>query len=365
MGGLETYVRAVVPELLSLAPNVRFSIFCGGGGYEQLRAESWSEDVELIHHPLLGMRGLKAVSEMTLLGLIAGRRVDLLHSVAFTAPLSTRAVNVVMVPDVIWILAPDENQAATMRLWRLIVPPIARRADRIITISNAAAEEIVEHLRVPRDRIDVVTLGPGVDTGVDPTPEPDLRERLQLGHGPIVLALSAKKPHKNLARLIGAMPAISERHPDVKLVLPGRPTEHEVDLRSLASSYGVAANVAFPPYVDAADLEGLYAAASCLVLPSLNEGFGLPVLEAMRRGLPVACSNVSAMPEVAGDAARYFDPLSSEEIAVAVLDLLDDRVLAARLADAGRVRSSLFSWSATAERTLECYERAWHARLAA
>lgn len=364
MGGLETYVRAALPELLRLAPDIRFSVFCNTRGLEQLRDEPWSEEVDFVTHRLFDARGLKAISEMTVLGALASTRVDLLHNVAFTAPLRTRAVNVVMLPDVIWIVAPDEDRAATMRLWRAIVPPIARRADRVIAISQASAEEIVRFLPVSRERIDVVPLGPGVEAIATPSPEKPLRERLALGDGPIVLAVSAKKAHKNLARLVEAMRLVTERNPTAMLVLPGRPTEHEGELRALAARLGLTANVAFPPYVDAADLEGLYAAASCFVLPSLNEGFGLPILEAMRRGVPVACANVSAMPEVAGDAARYFSPLEVHEIAAALCELLEDRDLAARLVESGRQRARTFSWTRTAELTLESFERAWHARRA-
>lgn len=363
MGGLETYVRAIVPELVRLAPTVRFTVFCSPSARKQLSAEDWAADVGLEAHSLLGIRGLKAIAELTVLGALAGRRVDLLHSVAFTAPLWTRAVNVVMVPDVIWIVAPDDDHTATMRLWRTIVPPVARRADRLIAISRSGAEDIARYVHVPLDRIDVVSLGPGVEARVAPTAEPELRERLGLGGGPIVLAVSAKKSHKNLARLVEAMRIVARREPSASLVLPGRPTKHEDELRVLAAQLRLSESVVFPPYVDARDLEGLYAAASCFVLPSLAEGFGLPILEAMRRGVPVACSNVSAMPEVAGEAARFFDPQDAEQIAAAVLELLEDRVLAARLVAAGHARAEGFSWARTAELTLESYARAWHQRL--
>jgi len=362
MGGLETYVLELLPELMRSAPGIRFSVFCSPRGQELLQAQDWSAEVELVVHPLFGLRGLKAISEMTVLGVVAARRVDLLYSVALTAPLKTRAANVVMLADVTWIVAPDEDKAATMRLWRATVPLISRRADRVIAISQSGAEDIVRYLRVPAERIDVVPLGPGVEPQVAATPERALRERLRLGDGRIVLAVSAKKVHKNLARLVEAMRTVANTDPAVTLVLVGRPTEHERELRALAAAQGLAANVVFPSYVEQADLEGLYAAASCFVLPSLNEGFGLPILEAMRRGVPVACSNVSAMPEVAGEAARYFDPLRTEEIAAAVLDLLGDRALAERMVAAGRQRARAFSWSNSAELTLESFERAWHAR---
>jgi alpha-1,3-rhamnosyl/mannosyltransferase len=102
--------------------------------------------------------------------------------------------------------------------------------------------------------------------------------------------------------------------------------------------------------------------ARCFVFASINEGFGLPVLEAMRRGVPVACSRASALPEVAGDAALYFDPYSVHEIGDAVRELLSDSELARRLATRGLERERTFTWEATASRTLETYSRAWQAR---
>jgi glycosyltransferase involved in cell wall biosynthesis len=359
LGGLDTYVRALVPQLVRLAPEVQFSVFCSAGGRRYLEQEGWGEQVELVTHPLLGRRGLKAIGELTVLGAIAGRRVELLHSVALTAPLRTSAVNVVTLADVTWIVAPDPGEAGTIRIWQTVVPPVARRADRVITLSQAGADHVVEHLRVPRERIDVIPLAAGTSDLQAPTPEPELRARLGLGAGPVILSVSAKKVHKNLDRLVRAMAVVAQRHPDAVLVLPGNPTPHEQDLRSLVAELGLLANVAFPAWVDAADLEGLYALADCFVIASINEGFGIPILEAMRRDVPIVCSRASSLPEVAGDAARYFDPHDVQDIGGAVLDVLDDRQLAARLAAQGREREATFTWEATARGTLESYARAW------
>ncbi len=359
MGGLDTYVRALVPELVRLAPDVHFSVFCSPGGARHLAREPWSGEVELVTHPLLGRRPLKALSELTVLGALAGRRAELLHSAGMTAPLRTRAVNVVTLADVTWLVAPDPAMRGTVLVWRALIPPVARRADRLIALSEAGARHVVEHLRVPRERVDVVPLAAGVSDRVAPTSEPELRERLRLGNGAVILSVSAKKAHKNLERVLRALPAVLRRRPDATLVMAGSATPHEQRLRALAGELGIAANVAFPPHVDDADLEGLYALASCFVFASVNEGFGIPVLEAMRRGVPVACSNVSAMPEVAGEAARYFDPLDVADIGAAMTDVLDDRALAERLAARGRAREARFTWRATAEGTLESYARAW------
>jgi glycosyltransferase involved in cell wall biosynthesis len=358
MGGIETYLRALVPELMRLAPQVSFRVYCSPGGRQYLERQGWS-GAPLVTHPLLGRRGTKAIAELSVLGRIAGREVDLLHSLAMTAPLRTRAVNVVTVADITWLLVSDPDMAGTFRLWRLVVPPVARRADRVIVHSQAAAEQVVERLRVRRERVDVIPHGQGIVESVAPALERELRTRLGLGEGLVVLTVSAKKAHKNLERLVRAMTVVVERQPTAMLVMPGSPTAHERELRELAAQLGIAANVAFPAYVDAADLEGLYALARCFVFPSLNEGFGLPLLEAMRRGVPVACSNASAHPEVAGDAARYFDPYSVPDIAAALIELLTDRELAARLVARGRERQTRFTWEAAARGTLESYARAW------
>ncbi len=361
MGGVETYLRELVPELVRLAPQTSFRVYCSPGGRRYLEQQGWT-CAPLVTHPLLGRRGTKALTELSVLGYLAGGQVDLLHSFALTAPLHTRAVNVVTIPDVTWIVAPDPGEVATARLWRLIVPPVARRADRVIVHSQAAAEHVVDHLRVPRERIDVIAHGQGLVEHVAPTPDVQLRSRLALGEGPVVLTVSAKKVHKNLERLVRAMVPVAERWPDAVLAMPGNPTPHERELRELAAELGISANVAFPPYVNAADLEGLYSLARCFVFASINEGFGIPILEAMRRGVPVACARASALPEVAGDAALYFDPYSVTDIARALSELLGDTGLAARLVERGRERQAMFTWGRAARNTLDSYARAWRER---
>lgn len=129
-------------------------------------------------------------------------------------------------------------------------------------------------------------------------------------------------------------------------------------LRRRAAALGLREHARFLGWVDARELEGLYAAATAFVFPSLAEGFGLPVLEAMSRGLPVACSAVDPIGAVAGDAAIKFDPRSPREIADAIRRLIGDPAEAARLSAAGRQRAARFTWEATARGTLASYERA-------
>jgi glycosyltransferase involved in cell wall biosynthesis len=191
----------------------------------------------------------------------------------------------------------------------------------------------------------------------EPLGEADVRERLRLSARRVVLSLSAKRPHKNLLALIGALARIPAAERPV-LVLAGYPTEHEARLRERAQTLGVDDDVRFPGWLSDAEVEGLWAIADAFAFPSLYEGFGLPVLEAMARGVPVACSNASSLPEVAGDAALLFDAHDEAAIADALRRLLAEPALAERLRAAGRVRVREFTWERTARATIDSYLRA-------
>jgi glycosyltransferase involved in cell wall biosynthesis len=363
MGGLETYMLELVPALLRVEPTLNLTIVCNARGRELLEAQAWAGLVELTTARAT-VRGLRALFELGPLGVIAGRRFEILHSPAMTAPLATRAANVVVLADTTWITVPDygRGQAGTMRLWQAVVPRVARRADRVIAISSSAAAEIERHLRVTRERIDVVPLGFGSAARVDATPEPELRARLGLGPGPIVLNVAMKKVHKNQLRLIQALPAVRAAVPGAQLALAGAPTPHEERLRAEADRLGLGEAVTILGYVERADLEGLYSAASVFAFPSLTEGFGLPVLEAMARRVPVVTSCVSSLPEVAGDAGLLVDPTSVDEIARATASVLTDQRLRERLVAAGLRRPAEFTWERTAEGTLASWRRALAAR---
>jgi len=358
MGGVETYLRELCRALLMRADAPRLTVLLNPQGHDKLAAEDWAAGAELLRAERLGRGGLRAVSELTAVGVVADRRrADVVHSVAMTGPLAGRAARVVTIPDTVWITHPEDT--LTHRLWRAVVPLVARRADRVVAISHAAGAELRRELGVPPAKIDVVPLGYGTAAHEPPMPDALLRERLSLGPGPIVLNVGQKKPHRNLERLVEALAVVREAVPDAQLVLPGPPNaDAEQALRDLATRRGLDGAVTIPGFIEAPALEGLYAAAEAFVLPSLIEGFGLPVLEAMARGLPVACTPDSAPGEVAGDAGLALDPLSVDSIAAATVALLTDRPLHERLASAGRVRAASFSWERCAAETLDSYRRA-------
>lgn len=358
MGGIETYLRELCRELLLRADAPRLTVYLNPEGHAKLAGEDWAAGAELVPLRRLGRPGLRSVTELTALGPMADRRgADVIHSVALTGPLASRARRVVTIADTVWITMPDGSPTA--RLWRAEVPLVTRRSHRVVAISHAGGEEIGTHLGVPAGKLDVVPLGFGTPSAGVVTPEADLRASLGLGDGPIVLNVGQKKPHRNLERLIEAFARARSDAPGATLVLPGPPNpEAQAALHAVAERAGVGDAVVIPGFIEAADLEGLYAAASAFVLPSLVEGFGLPVLEAMARSTPVACSRDSAPGEVAGDAALAFDPTSVDEIAGAIRALLTDDALQARLRAAGPARAAQFTWARCADETMAVYRRA-------
>jgi glycosyltransferase involved in cell wall biosynthesis len=357
-GGMEVAARELIPALLAQAPpETRFTAFVNreaataGGG-------PWGDLLPAVTVPVNARNRVQWVlGEQALLPPMAMRAgVDLVHSLASTAPLWGRFRKVVTVHDLIYARFPEAHSGIRDKGMRVLVPQAARRSDRVIADSHSTRDDLVQMLGVPAARIDVVPLGLGGVKRETPLPERETRANLQLGDRRVLLSLSAKRPHKNLPALIGALARIpAERRP--LLVLPGYPTWHEAELRARAAADGVAEDVRFLGWLSGEELEGLWALTEAFVFPSLYEGFGLPVLEAMARGVPVACSNASSLPEVAGDAALLFDPHDESAIAEALQRLLGDEALREQLRARGLARVGEFTWERTARLTLASYRR--------
>jgi glycosyltransferase involved in cell wall biosynthesis len=357
-GGVGRYARRLPGALLAAEPASEVTVFVSRDAPADLREEPWADAVRWVRLPVT-MQGppLHVPAEYLALPLLAARAgLDVLHSPANTGPAITPGVtSVVSVMDLIWLHRPEEWEASARvhRTMRRRVGRAVRGADRILTISHATADDLVSTLGVPRERIDVTPLATDPPRA-SPIPADALRARLALGDARIILCVAQKRPYKNLHRLVRAVPTLKS---DIALVLPGAPTPYEAQLRSLAAELGVAERVHFPDWLSESELESLYALSSAFVLPSLVEGFGMPVLEAMLRGLPVACADIPALREVAGDAALLFDPESQQEIDRAIAQLLDDRGLADDFRAHGRLRAESFTWTRTGVATLAGYRR--------
>ena len=359
-GGSELYARRLIEVLATTDPSLGLTVFASGRAIPSLEEERWPDNVELVGLAFdARSRPRRVLAEQTLLPREVKRAgVDLLHNLFTTAPVIPRVPQVTTILDVIYRRFPMSHAGQLGRGLAALAWLAARRSDRVITISEAAKTDIVRFLDVPAERVDVTYPGPALRTGGSAS-ESTLRRDLNLGEGPIVLTLSAKRPHKNLERLIDAFTQVRADPPLPILVVPGYATFHEDALRKRVDELRAEERIRFAGWLDDAVVDGLYRAAACFVFPSLAEGFGLPVLDALVRGTPVACSNVTSLPEVAGDAALYFEPTDTAAITAAIERLLSDEALRGRLRTAGPAQAHKFSWRATAEGTLASYKRAF------
>ena len=239
-----------------------------------------------------------------------------------------------------------------------ILPALCRRLDRVITISEASKQDILTHARVPEEKITIIphAADPAVYYPRDPD-ESHTKICKSLGLcKPYLLYVSRiEHPGKNHVRLIQAFAQLKAagKLKDYQLVLAGKDWLGADAVHVEAEKCGYTDDVKFLGFVSDEDLPLLYAAADIFLFPSLYEGFGLPVLEAMGMGVPVACANASSLPEVMGDVATYFDPLNVEDIGRAIEKLLSDPAYRLDSVERGLARAKEFCWSKTAEATME------------
>jgi glycosyltransferase involved in cell wall biosynthesis len=339
-GGMETAARQLIPALTEAAPaGWRFTAFVN----RESRNEDFGAHDQVVVPVDARSRAQWVAGEQLHLPRLA-RHTDLVHSMGSTAPARGPFKRVVTIHDLHYKTMPEAHFGLRGLGMRVLVPLAARASHTVITDSNASRAEIVRHLKTPPEKVVVVHLGLGRPPGAA-TPEAELRERLDLLDRPVLLALSAKRPHKNLMTLLDGFAQLQDRP---LLVLPGYPTEHEEELKARAGELGIARDVRFPGWTSDEDTEGLLRLATAFVHPALSEGFGLPPLEALARGLPVAVSDIPVLREVVGDHAAYFDPRDPAAIAGAL------RTVLAQPRHDGVTR---FTWADAAAKTLEVYER--------
>ena len=281
-------------------------------------------------------------------------RADIAHYPANIGPLLPAPNAVVTVHDLSFLRHPEWFRFERASYYRLAVGRGVRHATRVIAVSQATASDLVEILRVSPDRIDVIPNG--VDECFQPTgDEEHAAVRQRYGLPPrFFLYLGTLEPRKNLVRLILAYEQIAASCP-IDLVLAGRNGWKTGPIHAQATRSAYAARIHFPGFVRRDDLPAMMGAADAFVYPSLFEGFGIPVTEAMACGTPVLTSNTSSLPEVAGEAALLVDPYDIDAIAKAMQRLAEDERLRGELTVRGNERAARFTWRETARRTLETY----------
>lgn len=359
VGGSEIYLRRLLEGLAKIDPVNHYVIFTNRENRGSFPlAENFSEHncpMRALFRP-----GRIFWEQAVLPRRVRKERLDLLHSPGFTAPLFLSCPSVVTVLDTIYLEFPETFPPGARRAMRLLARLSASRARRVIALSRHSRDRILRVMRVRPEAVEVVYLASGLPDSGQPSEEKTKGVLHRYGiRYPYILTVSAAHPHKNLLRLVEAYYQARREGVGHCLVMMGvKHPRYFQRLRETVRRLGLEAEVVFTGWVSEDDKSVIYSAADLLVYPSLLEGFGLPVVEAMARGVPVACSGVPSLAEAAGSAARFFDPHSVEEMSAAIGEVLGDPRLRAELAAAGRAHAAGFSWEETARRTLAVYRSA-------
>lgn len=376
--GVARYTRSLVEALARLDGRNRYSLFYANRGLPRgTPEERQARELMKAHPNFKGVAVPMSVREMFAawqrlrlpvpVDLFTGR-CDVLHSPDFVSPPHRTGADVITVHDLSFLVVPECAEPKLAGFLSKSVPGAVRRADRIIAVSEQTKRDLVRLMGVPQEK--VTTVYNGVDERFraagrrEPGAEDSDREALKRKLGlpeKFVLHVGTLEPRKNLVRLIeGYEQAMQSGGNEVALVLAGRKGwlyEPIVAAAERVNSKGgtAGARVVFVDYVYDGDLPLLYRMAEVFAYPSLYEGFGLPVAEAMSCGTPVLVSGDGALAEVVGNAAVVVDALSVESIAEGLSRLLSDGELRQKLSEEGKARAARFTWEAAAEQVLGVY----------
>ena len=372
--GIGRYARELITALFALESGHRYVLFAATGGVSRAH---WRREV----NGLRAIRNLQfaicnlPLSDDWLARLWQRLRVpipveaitgalDAFYSPDFVLPPTLpRTRTLLTVHDLSFLRCPEAFVPALRRYLERVVPRSVARADRVLADSEATRADLIALLGVPPEKVQV--LYSGVHPRFCPRPEPDetarLRARYGLGDAPYVLSVGTLQPRKNYVRLIRAFVQLTNQptnQPTNQLtnqlvIAGGRGWLYE---ETLAEAGKYPDRVRILGFVDDGDLPALYRNAALFVFPSLYEGFGLPVLEAMACGVPVVCSNASSLPEVAGDAALLVDPLDTDGLTMAMARVLEDPDLRRGMIARGLEQAARFTWERAALQLLTALE---------
>ena len=344
-GGMESYARNLYRELGTIDSGMEFVGYASAELSEM--DTSWFPG-DVVDSGISGENRISwARGELTAVPRAARRRgADLIHSPANIGPRRSSVPVVLTVHDLLPFRHPEWVPGPYAPVLRSLVRGAARSAARVLTVSRASGDDIERVLGVPRERVDVVPLAGGPHRVPSAAAERSAHLLLSVGN---------RMPHKNFGMLLEALAQIPERERP-QLVITG--SHGDDPLAPIVEKLGLTAYVRLLGWVPDDELERLYGEASLVVFPTLFEGFGLPVLEAMARGCPVVCSDLPVLREIGGGAAVYVDPANVTGLAHSIRRLLADPAKLAELSDLGRERAAGFTWTAAALGTVRSFQRA-------
>jgi glycosyltransferase involved in cell wall biosynthesis len=353
VGGSETYLRNLVKWLAVLDRENSYVMFINRESEDTIDAPA--PGFRIVVCPFRAAnRPLRILWEQFILPRYVKRhKIDVLLSAGMTAPVLCPAASVLMLFDLQHVNQPGNFPWYYLPFLRSIIYASAKSADGVLTISNQVRNDIIRFYHLPPGRIEITHLA--VDHGAFSLHGSPDTATVKVRYGlpdRFILYAASSLPHKNHERLFHAFRRIREQVPAMKLVLIGARDKGENELLRIIKDLGLEQAVLLLGWIPFEDVPSIYRASEAFVFPTLHEGFGLPVIEAMSCGVPVVCSNREPLPEVAGDAALFIDPLSPAEIAEAVIRVVSDLPLRQHLITKGIARSNDFTWEATAKKTL-------------
>jgi glycosyltransferase involved in cell wall biosynthesis len=347
--GINSYIHNLLHQVGAVAPEIRCTVFLGERRYAGEPGLDLRFSRLPTHRPLARILWEQAIQPWAL----RQARVDLVHGPAFVGPLFGGCPFLVTVHDLSFLFFPQGFRASNRVYLRLLARRSAQQARRIIAVSESTKRDLVAHYGLSPAKVDVIPNG--VDPSFQPLPaaqvasfraQRTLPERL-------ILFVGTLEPRKNVAALVQAYARLPEPRPPLVLI-GGRGWLYD-DLFRQIEALNLSDQVRHVGYVPAEDLPLWYNVATLFVYPSLYEGFGLPVLEAMACGVPVVTSSTSSLPEVVGPAGLLVDPANVEDLAGAMERALSDPALCAEMRSAGLERARQFSWRRTAAATVDSY----------
>jgi len=356
--GIGSYVRNLL-EAIGRSPEsaaYRFRVYVPSGDRDAV--PPLPEHFEIVAEESPGY----SLSELTRFAWRLMRdRLDLFHATHYVVPPLYRTRAVVTIHDIIHVLYPQflPNRAALLYA-RVMIGRAMRRADRIITVSFNSKRDLVDYFGISPARIDVIYNGVAKRFREDVTPEEKQHVATKYGlPRPYLLFLGGEKPHKNVRNVLRAFAEASrESALPHALVLAGPMPANKSRVEALIQGLDLSTRVFRPGIVPEEDLPGLFGGSEALLYPTLYEGFGLPVVEAMACGVPVLTSSTSALQEIAGGYALLVDPMDVSAIAKGISEIATNAERRAELVALGRRRAADFSWDRAAAQTLKVYAEA-------
>jgi glycosyltransferase involved in cell wall biosynthesis len=366
MGGMETYFRNLFSALQEVDKQNRYSLICDSRYIDELAVAGQNFSVKACNFtkPSLGwfFRGIiRNLTTIDPLRIFMNRlQVDVIHHpFSILNPLHLKGPSVLTFHDMQHEFFPEYFSPFEMKGRKEFYRPSAEQATRIIAISEHAKSCLVERYKVSPEKIDVIYIGYNSQYRVVGDRERLDGIRLKYGlHHPFMYYPAATWPHKNHKGLLVALKLLKDRYGfDGKLVLTGISMKSSNEVMREIRRLCLEDTVIVLGYLPNDELPCLYNLARLMVFPSLFEGFGIPLIEAMACGCPVACSNAASIPEVVGDAAALFDPLSNDDIAEKIWMLWNDETTRGELVSKGMKRLGMFRWEIAARETIKVYEK--------